>query len=340
MSVIGLTRSLVDIESTSEHEGDVGEYLFDYLSRLAAQTEGRVERMDVVRLEGVERRFNVFAKWGDPIVTLSTHMDTVPPFFPSREDGDYIYGRGSCDAKGIIAAMIAAAERLLADGVRRFGLLFVVGEERSSAGAATAGRSPRGSRYLVNGEPTENKLALATKGALRLELTAKGRMAHSAHPELGESAIDALLDTLAAIRRVPLPTDPLLGASTLNIGTISGGRAPNVISDAAKAEILVRLVDEPGPLRAAFTAAGNGRVEIKEVLCIPAIKMEKVEGLPTCVVSFTTDIPVFDGSWGKPLLIGPGSIHVAHTPDEKISKRELNEAVGIYAEIVKKLLAS
>lgn len=340
MDVAQLTRSLVDIESTSEYEGDVGEYLFGYLSQLATGTEGRVERMDVVRLEGVALRFNVFAHWGEPVVTLSTHMDTVPPFFPSREDADYIYGRGSCDAKGIIAAMIAAAERLLAAGVRNFGLLFVVGEERSSAGAATAGRSARGSRYLVNGEPTENKLALASKGALRLEVTAKGRMAHSAYPELGESAINALLDSLATIRQVPLPTDPLLGPSTLNIGTISGGRAPNVISDAAKAEILVRLVGEAGPLRAAFAAAGNGRVEIKEVLCIPAMKMERVEGLQTCVVSFTTDIPVFDGSWGKPLLIGPGSIHVAHTPDERISKRELSEAVGIYADIVKKLLSA
>jgi acetylornithine deacetylase len=340
MTVTQLTRALVDIESTSEYEAAVGEHLFAYLSRLATGAEGRVERMDVARLEGVARRFNVFAHWGEPVVTLSTHMDTVPPFVPSREDAEYIYGRGACDAKGIIAAMIGAAERLLGEGVRNFGLLFVVGEERSSAGAATAGRSARGSRYLVNGEPTENKLALASKGALRLEVIAKGRAAHSAYPELGESAIDALLDTLEAIRRVPLPNDRLLGASTLNIGTISGGRAPNVISDAAKAEVLVRLVGEPGPLRAAFAAMGNSRVEINEALCIPAMKMERVEGLPTCVVSFTTDIPVFDGTWGKPLLIGPGSIHVAHTPDEKISKHELNEAVGIYADIVKQLLAA
>jgi acetylornithine deacetylase len=340
MNVFELTRTLVDIESTSEYEGDVGEYLATYLERLASQTQGHVERMDVPRLDGVARRFNVFAHWGEPVVTLSTHMDTVPPFFPSREDAEFLYGRGSCDAKGIIAAMIAAAERLLADGVRNFGVLFVVGEERSSAGAAVASRSPRGSRYLVNGEPTENKLALASKGALRLEVTAKGRMAHSAYPELGESAIDALLDGLETMRRVPLPTDSLLGPSTLNIGTISGGRAPNVIPDSAKAELLVRLVGDPAPLREAFAAAASGKVEVKEALCIPAIKMEKVEGLATSVVSFTTDIPVFNGAWGKPLLVGPGSIHVAHTPDEKISKRELNEAVGIYADIVKKLLAA
>lgn len=340
MTAFELTRALVDVESTSEYEGDVGEYLAAYLERLASQTQGHVERLDVPRLPEVARRFNVLACWGQPIVTLSTHMDTVPPFFPSREDGEFIYGRGSCDAKGIIAAMIAAAERLLADGVRNFGVLFVVGEERSSAGAAVASRSPRGSRYLVNGEPTENKLALASKGALRLEVTARGRMAHSAYPELGKSAIEALLDGLEAMRRVPLPSDSLLGPSTLNIGTISGGRAPNVIPDAAKAELLVRLVGDAAPLREAFAVAAAGKVEVREVLCIPAMKMEKVEGLATSVVSFTTDIPVFNGAWGKPLLVGPGSIHVAHTPDEKISKRELNEAVGIYADIVRKLLAA
>jgi acetylornithine deacetylase len=340
MNVFELTRALVDIESTSEYEGDVGEYIFAHLARMAAGSSGHVERMDVARIDAVARRFNVFARWGEPIVTLSTHMDTVPPFFASREDENSIYGRGSCDAKGIIAAMIAAAEKLLAEGVRNFGLLFVVGEERSSAGAMAAAKSPRGSRYLVNGEPTENKLALASKGAMRLEITAKGRMAHSAYPELGVSAIDALLDALEAIRRVPLPNDPLLGPGTLNIGTIQGGRAPNVIPDEAKAELLMRLVGDPGPLREAFAAAGGSRVEVKEVLCIPAMKLEQVGGVPTTVVSFTTDIPVFHGTWGKPLLIGPGSIHVAHTPNEKISKSELAEAVEIYTGIVKKLLAA
>jgi acetylornithine deacetylase len=340
MNVVELTRALVDIESTSEHEADVGDYLFAYLEKLAARTQGHVERMDVEHLADVPRRFNVFAHWGEPVVTLSTHMDCVPPFFPSRDDGGDVYGRGACDAKGIIAAMTIAAENLLAEGVRNLGLLFVVGEERSSAGAATASRSPRGSRYLVNGEPTENKLALASKGAMRLEVNAKGRMAHSAYPELGESAIDALLDTLAALRRVPLPDDPLLGPGTLNIGTISGGRAPNVIPDAAKAEILVRLVNDPAPLRKAFAATASPGVDVKEVLCIPAMRLEKVEGLATSVVSFTTDIPVFNGAWGKPLLIGPGSIHVAHTPDEKISKRELADAIEIYSSIVKRLLAA
>lgn len=336
MNVFELTRALVDIESTTEQESAVGEYLLAHLRKLAGGTQGVVERMDV---DASAARFNVFARWGEPVVTLSTHMDTVPPFFASSEDSEFIRGRGSCDAKGIIAAMIAAAEKLLSDGARNFGLLFVVGEERSSAGAIAAARSPRGSLYLVNGEPTENKLALASKGALRIEVTAKGRMAHSAYPELGESAIDALLDALEKIRRVPMPQDELLGPGTLNIGVISGGRAPNVISDAAKAELLIRLVGDADPVRRAFGAAVNGRVEMKEVLHIPAVRLERVPGLETTVVSFTTDIPVFQGTWGKPLLIGPGSIHVAHTPDERISKRELQEAVGIYAEIVKRLQA-
>jgi acetylornithine deacetylase len=335
MNVFELTRKMVDIESITENEADVGAFLLDYLGQLVSRTGGQVERMEVGT-----NRFNVLALWGVPAVTLSTHMDTVPPFFLSREDSDTIWGSGSCDAKGIIAAMIAAAEDLLAAGVKNFALLFVVGEERSSAGAAVAARAPRGSRYLINGEPTENKLALASKGALRLEATAQGRMAHSAYPELGVSAIDALLDALEAIRRVQLPIDPLLGPCTLNIGTISGGRAPNVIPDAAKAEILVRLVADPAPVRELLKHAAGSRVELKEVLCVPALRLKSVDGFETSVVSFTTDIPVFGKTWGEPLLIGPGSIHVAHTTEERIAKRELSEAVNIYAQLVRKLQAA
>lgn len=335
MNVFELTRALVDVESVSDNEMQVGALLHSHLSKLAAASGGRVERMEVE-----SGRFNVLATWGRPVVTLSTHMDTVPPFFPSREDAEFIWGRGACDAKGIIASMVAAAEKLLADDIKDFGLLFVVGEERNSAGAAAAAKSPRGSRYLVNGEPTENKLALASKGALRCEVLARGRLAHSAYPELGESAIEALLDALAAVRCVPLPHDALLGPSTLNIGTLSGGRAPNVIADSAKAEILVRLVGDPAPVRESLAAAAGHRVEFKEILCIPAMSFERVDGFPTTVVSYTTDVPVFGGSWGQPLLVGPGSIHVAHTAEERIAKRDLSEAVDLYAELVKKLLAA
>ncbi|HXX46552.1 MAG TPA: M20/M25/M40 family metallo-hydrolase [Candidatus Acidoferrales bacterium] len=334
MNVVELTRALVDIESITENEGKVGAYLLDYLSKLAAGTGGRVEKMNVE-----PGRFNVLATWDEPVVTLSTHMDTVPPFFASREDAEFVWGRGACDAKGIIAAMIATAEKLLAGGTKNFALLFVVGEERNSAGAEVAARTGRGSKYLVNGEPTESKLALASKGVLRYEVVAHGKMAHSAYPELGESAIEALLDALQAIRRVPLPKDGLLGPSTMNIGTISGGRAANVIADAAKAEILVRLVGDAAPIREAFSRAVGSRAELNEVLCIPPIHFQGVDGMPTTVVSFTTDVPVFGRSWGEPLLLGPGSIHVAHTAEERISKRELAEAVQMYADVVKKLLA-
>jgi acetylornithine deacetylase len=332
MNLFELTRALVDIESITNNEGEVGAYLFDHLSALAARTGGTVERMEVE-----PGRFNVFAGWGEPQVTLTTHMDVVPPFFPSHEDADYIYGRGACDAKGIVAAMIGAAERLIEDGRRGFALLFVVGEERNSAGAFKAARCGRGSRYLINGEPTENQLALGSKGALRYEIVARGRLAHSAYPELGDSAIEKLLDMLDAIRRIPMPQDPVLGGGTLNIGTIAGGRAPNVIPDKARAEIMIRLVADAGPIRAAISQAAAGRVEASEVMCIPAIRLNSLADLPTTVVSFTTDIPAFGPAWGEPYLIGPGSILVAHTLDEKVSKRQLLEAVEIYRTMVERL---
>jgi acetylornithine deacetylase len=335
MNVVELTRALVDIESITENEAGVGSFLFDYLSKLAASTGGRAERMQVET-----DRFNVLALWGRPAVTLSTHMDTVPPFFPSREDSASVWGRGSCDAKGIIASMTCAGEKLLADGVGNFALLFLVGEERNSAGAKVAAESRRGSRYLVNGEPTENKLALASKGALRLEIAARGKMAHSAYPELGESAIENLLDVLEAVRRIPLPHDELLGQTTLNIGTISGGRAPNVVADCARAELLVRLVGDAGAIRGAIASAAKDRAEVKEVLCAPPIHFERIDGLPTTVVSYTTDVPTLGSSWGKPLLIGPGNIQVAHTSDERVSKRDLSDAVVIYADMVRRLLAN
>ncbi len=328
MSVFELTRALIDIDSVTNSERRVGDYLFTHLSNLAKRYAGHVERMEVE-----PNRFNVFAYWGQPVVTLSTHMDTVPPFFPSREDEETIWGRGACDAKGIIAAMIAASQKLLAARKKNFGLLFVVGEEVNGAGALVAARNPRGSRYLINGEPTENNIALGTKGALRYEITARGRAAHSAYPELGHSAIDTLLDVLQAIRAINLPEDELLGRSTLNIGTIKGGRAPNVIADHAQAEIMFRLVGSAAPVREALAQELAGRAEAREQYATPAQRLEPFPGLPTTVVSFTTDIPSFGAAWGKPFLLGPGSIHAAHTSDEHISKQQLLRAVDIYAEM-------
>ena len=333
MDLFQLTRTLIDIDSVTPNEEQVGLFLFDHLAELTARTGGRVERIEVE-----PQRFNVLAQWGDPVVTLSTHMDTVPPFFTSREDSDFIWGRGACDTKGIIASMIHAAEALVKDGVRGIALLFVVGEERNSAGAYAAARDPRGSRYLINGEPTENKLALGSKGALRYELIARGRMAHSAYPQLGESAIEKLLDALERVRRIPMPSDATLGDSTLNIGTIQGGRAPNVIPDHARAELFLRLVDSGDTLRNAVMAASRGSVEVKEVLYIPAVQLGSVDGLETTIVSYTTDIPAFGGAWGKPFLLGPGSIHFAHTAEERVPKPELLESVRIYQNLVRQLL--
>jgi acetylornithine deacetylase len=333
MHVFELTRALIDIPSVTPEEEQVGLYLRDYLARLCAAHNGHLETMEVE-----PARFNVFASFGEPIVTLSTHMDTVPPFIPSREDDENIWGRGACDTKGIIASMITAAERLLTAGARNFGLLFVVGEERNSAGAYHAAQNPRGSKYIINGEPTNNQLALGSKGALRYELIARGKMAHSAYPELGESAIEKLLDVLEAIRKVKLPVDPILGASTLNIGTIRGGRAPNVVPDEARAEIFIRLVCDSASTRQAIAEAAGDKAELNDVLEIPAIHMKAVEGLPTTIVAYTTDIPAFSGAWGQPLLLGPGTIHVAHTLEERVPKQQLLEAVEIYQRMVRQLV--
>jgi acetylornithine deacetylase len=332
MDIFQLTRALIDIESTTNSEARVSDFLFEYLAPLAQKFGGTLERQPVER-----DRVNILACWGEPRVTLSTHMDTVPPFFASREDADFIYGRGSCDAKGIIVAMIEAASQLLANGVRNIGLLFVVGEEKNGAGALAAAKDRRGSRFIICGEPTENKIAVGSKGTLRYEITASGRMAHSAYPHLGESAIEKLLDILQDIRRINLPVDSLFGPSTLNIGTIEGGRAPNVIPDRARAEILIRLVGDSGPIRAAVTEAVANRAELREAVCVPPVKLETLPGFSETVAAFTTDIPSFDGSWGTPLLIGPGSIHVAHTFDERVSKQDLRDATDIYIRMVKAL---
>jgi acetylornithine deacetylase len=334
MDLFQLTRALVDIESTTPSEGRVAEFICGHLAPLVARHGGKLERQPVE-----PGRENVFASFGSPVVTLSTHMDTVPPFFPSREDNTHVWGRGSCDAKGILASMIEAARTLLESGTTNIGLLFVVGEERNSAGALAAAKNPRGTRFIICGEPTENRLAIASKGVLRYEIISRGRMAHSAYPQLGESAIEKLLDVLADVRRIPMPTDDLLGPSTLNIGVIEGGRAPNVIPDFARAEVLIRLVGDPAILRRAFDHACSGRAEAKEVLCIPAVRLGALDGYPTTVVAFTTDIPAFGDAWGKPYLIGPGSIHVAHTNEERVAKQDLRDAVEIYVRMVRQLQA-
>src|SRR5246127_2943279 len=332
MDVIALTRQLVDIESITGNEAAVGEAIYRELCRLGYQVKKTPVEGD---------RFNVFAchpEHPHPAIVFSTHMDTVPPFIPSSEDAVRIYGRGSCDAKGIIAAQIAAAERLRQQSIY-VGLLFVVGEERDSLGAHVANEfaaKEGGSRFLVNGEPTENRLALASKGTLRVEVTATGRMAHSAYPELGESAIDKLIPALTRLRAMPLPSDPEVGPCTLNIGLIEGGRAPNVIPDYAHADLLYRLVGPSQDLRRQIMATAGDQVQVNFPLELPFLRLRTLDGLPTMTAAFTTDIPKLT-NWGEPLLIGPGSIHVAHTEGEYIEKQQLADAIDLYYRIAKQL---
>jgi acetylornithine deacetylase len=331
MDPLRLTRQLVDIQSITGNEAAVGAALYSELSALDYVTH---------KMPVAHGRFNVLATLEDkpPQVVFSTHMDTVPPFIPSSEDAENIYGRGSCDAKGIAAAQIAACQRLRKEGAA-VGVLFVVGEERDSLGAKIANENPMGSRFLINGEPTENKMAVASKGALRVELVASGKMAHSAYPELGESAIEKLLQALARLQNMPLPQNPEVGPTTMNIGIIEGGRAPNVIPDHAQAQLLYRLVGPSESLRHEILQQVKGLAEAEFVLEIPFTRLRTVPGLETMVAAFTTDIPALT-QWGQPVLLGPGSIHVAHTEREYISKKELSQAVDLYCEVAGKLLQS
>ncbi len=318
--------------------GQVG----DFLARVLIERGWDVEKTPVLQPpESADGgpRWNVYAgiPGQKPDLVFSTHMDTVPPYIPFSEDEEFMYGRGVSDAKGIIAAQVAAAEVLRADGFR-VGLLFVSGEERDSAGAKVANLAPKGSRYLINGEPTDNRLAVASKGALRAVFKASGKMAHSAYPELGDSAIHKLVDVLGKLLALPLPVTDDVGRSTLNIGQINGGYAPNVIADKAEAQVLVRLVGDSAPVRAALIEAAAGLAEVDFTLEIPFVRLRAVPGLPTMIAKFTTDIPQLS-NWGEPLLLGPGSIHVAHTPFEKLAKRELKEAVELYIQVAKRLLA-
>ena len=331
MDVVAFTRQLVDIESVSGNEGPVGDFLHRELGRLGYQARK-------LPVEG--ERCNVFANTPEqprPAIVFSTHMDTVPPFIPSSEAATRIYGRGACDAKGIIAAQVAAAERLRQDSIH-VGLLFLVGEERDSLGAKVANQHSPGCKFLVNGEPTENRVAIASKGALRVELTAQGRMAHSAYPELGESAIDKLLEALNRLRAMKLPAVDGIGPTTLNIGVIEGGRAPNVIADRAQAQLLYRMVGPSQVLRRQIVEAVGSLTHVEFTLEIPFVRLRTLDGLPTMVAAFTTDIPALS-NWGQPLLFGPGSIHVAHTEGEYVEKKQLSDAIDLYCSIAKRLVS-
>jgi acetylornithine deacetylase len=335
---IRLTIALCQIDSTTYHEGAVGDFLADFLAERGWAVEKSPVEQPEESATGSER-WNIYAdnEGETPDLVFSTHLDTVPPFIAPSEDEDFLHGRGVCDAKGIVAAQVAAGEALRAEGFR-IGLLFVAGEERDSAGAKAANLVPKGSRFLINGEPTDNRLALASKGALRAVIKSSGKMAHSAYPELGESAIHKLVEALDKILALRLSAVEDVGPSTLNIGLIRGGHAPNVIADIAEAQILVRLVCDSAEIRAAIVDAIEGLAEVDFTLEIPFVRLRAIEGLPTMIAKFTTDIPQLS-NWGEPLLLGPGSIHVAHTPHERLAKKELLEAVELYIKVAKQLLS-
>ena len=327
--VVDLARSLIDIESTSGHEARVTDWIAAWLRR-----QGYVVSEQPV----VDDRVNIIATVGtdDPEIVFSTHVDCVPPFFPSHVEGDVLYGRGACDAKGVLAAEILALERFRVAGETRVGLLVVVGEEHGSHGAKAANKLANRCRYLINGEPTDSRLALGTKGVYRVRVAATGRAAHSAYPELGESAVDKLLDALLALRDLELPSDPVLGQATCMAGLIKGGVAPNVIPPEAEADVNFRTVGPSSAIRALLDERLRD-VEVEEVLDVPAVRLTTRPGFDTQVVSFATDIPFLD-AWGQPLLLGPGSIHVAHTDHEQVAIPELVRAIDLYESLAKQLL--
>jgi acetylornithine deacetylase len=324
MNVLEFARQLIDIDSTTGREDEASEWLAGQLRSLGY----KVAEMPV---SGGRR--NVLATLADPLVVLSTHFDCVPPHIPSSVRDGRLYGRGACDAKGILAAQLGAVERLRATGEERVGMLFVVGEERGSDGADVANAHASGSRFLINGEPTDSRLALATRGNLRVRLRAEGRAAHSAAPEHGISAIDKLLDALMRLRTLPMPQDPELGKTYYSIGLIEGGVAPNVISPHASAEVMFRTIGPPEQLLTLLEQL-QPLVTVEEVLRVPHVRLKTWpdSAIETAVFPFTTDIPLLD-RWGVPLLFGPGSFLVAHTSEEHLDLAELDAAVATYVDL-------
>jgi Acetylornithine deacetylase/Succinyl-diaminopimelate desuccinylase and related deacylases len=335
---VKLTKSLCEIESTTYYEGEVGDFLAEYLASFGWDVE-KTPVPQPADSASKSPRWNVYAGivGKKPDLVFSTHMDTVPPYIAFREDDEFVYGRGVSDAKGIIAAQVAAAHALRQAGYN-IGMLFVSGEERDSAGAKVANQMSKGSRFLINGEPTDNRLALASKGALRVSLKTTGKMAHSAYPELGESAVHKMIALLDKLLKMDWPVDEYAGDTTLNVGQIHGGYAPNVIADHCEAQVLIRLVTDSAPVREKILEAAKGIADVSFTLDLAFVRLKAVEGLPTMIAKFATDIPQLT-NWGQPLLLGPGSIHVAHTPDEKLAKKELIESVELYIDLAKRLLS-
>lgn len=329
VDVVALAAELLAIESSSGNEGRT----VDFVSRWLIARGWNVTVQEVTLGRG-----NVWASRAGGGVTLSTHLDTVPPYVPPRLDNGRLYGRGACDAKGIAAAMLAAAEALAAAGEHRVDLLLLVGEEKNSDGARAANRLPATSRFLVNGEPTESKLASGAKGSLRVTLRTRGKEAHSAYPHLGQSAIEPMLDLLPTLRHLELPKDPQLGETTVNIGVLRGGTEANIIPGSCEAELMFRLVTDVSVVKQIIEQWAHGKAELTYGSTIPAQAFHTLPGFESTAVAYTSDIPLLD-RWGRPLLFGPGSIHVAHTPTEHIDVAELRAAVDTYQRIVRALLS-
>ncbi|MFL5467533.1 MAG: M20/M25/M40 family metallo-hydrolase [Gemmatimonadaceae bacterium] len=329
--VVSLAAELVAIQSTTGNEGAI----VDFVSRWLVARGWNMTLQEVSR-----GRANIWGSrsGGDGGATFSTHLDTVPPFVPPRLEGTRLFGRGAADAKGIAAAMLVAADRLVSDGEKRVNVLFVVGEEKGSDGARAANNLRSGSRFLINGEPTESKLASGAKGSLRATIRTRGREAHSAYPHLGRSAIEPMLELLPTIRKLPLPSDPMLGDTTVNIGTIKGGTEANIIPAHAEAEIMFRLVGDVAPIKKMVSEWAKGHADVEFGSHIPAQRFATVPGFETSPVAYTSDVPLL-ANWGEPMLFGPGSIHVAHTPDEYIDVEELRSSVDTYVRLARTVLA-
>jgi acetylornithine deacetylase len=336
---IALARQLIDIDSTTGREGEAARVLAAFLrDRGYSVLEQPLTHGFAAPAGASTERINVIAAVGEPSVVFSTHIDCVPPFFPSRLQDGLLYGRGSCDAKGILAAQVAAAERIRARGETRLGLVFVAGEERGSEGAVAANRIASRSRYLINGEPTDNRLGAATRGVYRVRLTTTGVAAHSGYPSLGRSAIESLIDILVALRAAPWPEDSVLGRTHYSVGLIAGGVAPNVVPAHASAEVLFRTVGAHDEVRSVLAAVVADRAEVEEVLEVPPVRLDTRDGFESAVFAYTTDIPLLS-NWGTPLLLGPGSIHVAHSDEEHVRVEELLTAVDLYDRLASALLS-
>lgn len=328
--VVALAAELLAIPSSSYDEGAV----VHYVSRRLLTRGWNVSLQEVT-----PGRSNIWATRGGGVVTMSTHLDTVPPYFAPRLEHEWLYGRGSCDAKGIAAAMLAAADTLIESGEERFDLLFVIGEEMGSDGARLANQLPATSKFLINGEPTESVLASGAKGSLRVHIRTHGRAAHSAYPHLGKSALAPMLALLPKLDALKLPSDPVLGETTINVGTFRAGTGANIIPAEAEAEMMIRLVGDREPVQRAVEEWAKGVAELEYGSHIPPQRFHTLPGYKTAPVAYTTDIPLLS-RWGTPLLFGPGSIHVAHTPDERVAVKELRESVDTYVRLVRTLITA